>query len=139
MSTPPTKPRQVFINLAVRDLPKSMEFFRSLGFAFNPQFTNDQGACMVLSEQGFVMLLTEPFFRSFTDLQPCDTRTHTEALTALSCDSREEVDELLRKVVAGGGRARGAVQDEGFMYSRSFYDLDGHHWELVWMDPSAVQ
>lgn len=129
----------VFINLAVRDLPKSMEFFRSLGFAFNPQFTDQNAGCMVLSEQGYVMLLAEPFFRTFTDREPADTRTHTEAMIALSCDSRAEVDELLGRAIAGGGTDTGKVQEHGFMYGRAFYDLDGHHWELFWMDPATIQ
>ena len=94
---------------------------------------------MVLSDHGFVMLLTEPFFRGFTEQQPCDTRTHTEVMIALSCESRAEVDELLGKAIAGGGRDTGKVQDPGFMYGRAFYDLDEHHWELVWMDPAAIQ
>ena len=139
MPTPATTPRAVFLNLAVRDLGKAMDFFRSLGFAFNPQFTDQNAACMVLSEHGYVMLLTEPFFRGFTDRHPCDTRTHTEAMIALSCDSRAEVDELLGRAIAGGGSDTGKVQEHGFMYGRSFYDLDDHHWELVWMDPSTVQ
>lgn len=131
--------RMVFINLAVRDLAGSVAFFRSLGFDFNPQFTDDNAACMILSEQGFVMLLSEPFFQSFTRRTPCNTSTHSEALLGLSCTSRTEVDALLQKALAGGGSDTGFVQEHGFMYGRGFYDLDGHHWELIWMDPSHVQ
>ena len=132
-------PRQVFVNLPVGDLRKSMNFFEALGFEFNPKFTDDKGACMVLSSQGFVMLLTEPFFKSFTRRQLCDTSQQTEALVALSCTSRAEVDELVGKALAAGARPAMDPQDHGFMYGSSFYDLDGHHWELFWMDPKAVQ
>lgn len=136
MST--AKPRMIFVNVAVRDLPRSMEFFRALGFDYNMKFTDENAACMVLSEQGFVMLLTEPFFRRFTDREICDTGTHTEVLNALSCESRAEVDELMERAMAAGGTDAGKVQDYGFMYARTFHDLDGHHWELVWMDVSAM-
>jgi predicted lactoylglutathione lyase len=131
--------RKVFINLPVQDLKKSMDFFASLGFTFNKQFTDEKAACMVLSEEGYVMLLSEPFFRTFTRLAPCDTRTHTEVLVALSCASRAEVDELVTGAVAAGGRRAMDAQDHGFMYGSSFYDLDGHHWEVLWMDPNFVQ
>ena len=94
--------RQIFLNLAVRDLPASKAFFARLGFAFNPQFTDDKAACMILSEQGFVMLLAEPFFRTFTTLEPCDTATHTEAFIAISCASRAEVDQLVRALASLG-------------------------------------
>lgn len=131
--------RKVFINLPVRDLEKSMNFFRSLGFEFNKQFTDDKAACMVLSEEGFVMLLREPFFQSFTDKQICDTSTHNEGLFALSCESRTEVNELVEKALAAGGKRAKDPVDHGFMYGWSFYDLDGHHWEVLWMDPAAIQ
>jgi predicted lactoylglutathione lyase len=131
--------RKIFVNLAVRDLKKSMGFFSNLGFEFNPKFTDDKAACMIVSDEAYVMLLTEPMFRSFTKRQPCDTRTHTEGLFALSCGSRDEVDELVKKAVAAGGTHAMDPQDHGFMYGWSFYDLDGHHWEVLWMDPSAVQ
>jgi predicted lactoylglutathione lyase len=131
--------REIFVNLPVRDLPKSKEFFSALGFTFNPQFTDDKAACMIVSDKAFVMLLTEPFFRGFTDNTPCDTSTHTEALFALSCASREEVDQMVRKAIDAGGRPAKDAMDHGFMYGWSFYDPDGHHWELMWMDPAAVQ
>lgn len=133
-----TTSRKIFVNLAVRDLKKSMEFFSKLGFEFNPRFTDDKAACMVLSEEGFVMLLGTPFFKTFTKREICDTSTHTEALLALSCSSRAEVDDLVKKAIAAGGKHAMDPQDHGFMYGWSFYDLDGHHWEVVWMDPKAV-
>jgi uncharacterized protein len=131
--------RKIFVNLPVRDLKKSMAFFAALGFEFNPQFTDEKAACMVLSDEGFVMLLSEPFFRTFTKRQPCDTTSHTEGLFALSCESRAEVDELVKKAIAAGGQHAMDAQDHGFMYGWSFYDLDGHHWEVLWMDPKVVQ
>lgn len=133
------KSRMVFLNLAVRDLKKSMEFFTKLGFEFNPQFTDERAACMVLSDKGFVMLLTEPMFKGFTKKEICDTSRATEGMFALSADSRAEVDELVKKALANGGKPAMPVQDHGFMYGHSFYDLDGHHWEVMWMDPSHIK
>ena len=130
--------RKIFVNLAVRDLPRSMSFFRTLGFDFNPHFTDDKAACMIVSSEASVMLLTEPFFRTFTKREICDTGTSTEGLFALSCGTRAEVDEMVKKAIAGGGRHAMESQDHGFMYAWSFYDLDGHHWEVVWMDPKAL-
>jgi uncharacterized protein len=129
--------RKIFVNLAVRDLKKSMQFFSTLGFEFNPKFTDDNAACMIVSDEAFVMLLTDPFFKTFTRREPCDTTRHTEALVALSCGSREEVDQLVKKAVAAGGTHAMEPQDHGFMYGWSFYDPDGHHWEVFWMDPKA--
>ena len=131
--------RKIFVNLPVRDLQKSMSFFGKLGFGFNPNFTDQNAACMVVSEEAFVMLLGEPFFKTFTRRELCDTTKHTEALFALSCESRAEVDEIVRKAVAAGGKHAMDPQDHGFMYGWSFYDLDGHHWEAFWMDPKAAQ
>ena len=130
---------KIFVNLPVKDLRESMGFFDKLGFTFNPQFTDDKAACMIISDEAFVMLLTEPFFKTFTKREPCDTTKHTEGLFALSCASRGEVDELVKKAVAAGGRHAMDPQDHGFMYGWSFYDLDGHHWEVLWMDPKAVE
>ncbi len=130
--------RKIFVNLPVADLPKSMEFFRRLGFEFNRQFTDDKAACMVISEEGYVMLLARPFFQTFTRKALADAHTHTEALIALSCDSRAEVDELVRKAIAAGGTHAMDPVDHGFMYGWSFNDLDGHGWEVLWMDPKAV-
>lgn len=126
--------RKLFVNLAVRDLRRSMGMFSRLGFEFDPRYTDDKAACMVVSDEAYVMLLTEPFFRTFTKKELCDTSTRTEGLFALSCGSRAEVDELVRKAVAAGGSAAMPPVDHGFMYSSSFYDLDGHHWEVLWMD-----
>lgn len=131
--------RKIFINLCVENLEASKAFFSKLGFEFNPQFTDAKAACMVISDSIFAMLLTAPFFKTFTERQIADTATHTEVLLALSCDSRTEVDDLVNKAVAAGGKQAMPPQDHGFMYGRSFYDIDGHHWEVVWMDPSAVK
>jgi hypothetical protein len=130
--------RKLFVNLAVRDLRRSMGMFSRLGFEFDPRFTDDKAACMVVSDEAYVMLLTEPFFKTFTKKELCDTSTRTEGLFALSCGSRAEVDELVRKAVAAGGSAAMPPVDHGFMYSSSFYDLDGHHWEVLWMDEAKV-
>jgi predicted lactoylglutathione lyase len=133
-----TTNRQIFVNLSVRDLERSKAFFTKLGFFFNPRFTDDKAACMVISTCASVMLLDEPFFRTFTRREPCDTRTHTEGLFALSCESRAAVDTMVQKALAAGGTPALDPQDHGFMYGWSFYDLDGHHWEVLWMDPASL-
>lgn len=130
--------RQIFVNLPIRDMERTQAFFRSLGFSFNPQFTNEKGACMVVADGIHVMLLTEPFFQGFTKKPVADARASTEVLVCLSCDSRAEVDDLVRKALAAGGKAPVPPQDHGFMYGHGFEDLDGHQWELVFMDPSAA-
>ena len=130
--------RKIFVNLAVRDVKKSMDFFGKLGFSFNPKFTDDNAACMIVSDEAFVMLLGEPFFRTFTKREPCDTSRQTEGLFALSCESRADVDAFVKKALAAGGTHAMDPQDQGFMYGRSFYDLDGHHWEVFWMDPKSA-
>jgi predicted lactoylglutathione lyase len=134
-----TTPRKLFVNLAVRDLKRSMQFFSTLGFTFNPKFTDDNAACMIVSDEAFVMLLTEPFFKTFTRREVCNTTRHTEGLFALSCDSRDEVDQVVKKAVSAGGAHAMEPQDHGFMYGWSFYDPDGHHWEAFWMDPQVAQ
>jgi len=131
--------RKIFVNLAVRDLKKTKEFFSALGFSFNPKFTDDNAACMIVSDEAFVMLLNQPFFKTFTKREVCDTSKYTEGLLALSCDSRTEVDEMVKKALAAGGQPAMDPQDHGFMYGWSFYDPDGHHWEVFWMDPKAAQ
>lgn len=131
--------RKIFLNLAVHDLRKSMEFFSTLGFGFNQQFTDEKAACMVISEEAFVMLISEPFFRTFTKKEPCDTSRSNEALIALSCNSKAEVDEMVRKAIDAGGQHAMDPMDHGFMYGWSFYDVDGHHWEVLWMDPNSIQ
>jgi predicted lactoylglutathione lyase len=131
--------RKIFVNLPIKNMERSQAFFKSLGFAFNPQFTNDQGACMVVSEDhNFVMLLVEPFFATFTNKPISDATKATEVLIALDCESRAEVDDLVKKALAGGATAPRPVQDHGFMYGHGFTDLDGHIWELFWMDPNAA-
>ena len=131
--------RNIFINLAVHDLKKSMEFFSTLGFEFNPKFTDDKAACMIINNDAYVMLLSEAFFKGFTKRELCDTAKATEALLAISCNSKADVDEIVRKAIDAGGEHAMDPQDHGFMYGWSFYDLDGHHWEVLWMDPNAVQ
>ena len=131
--------RKMFVNLPVRDLKKSMDFFSTLGFRFEPKFTDDKAACMVVSSEAFVMLLSEPFFKTFTKRQLCDTTQQSEALLALTCETRAGVDDLVKKAIAAGGRHAMDPQDHGFMYGWSFYDPDGHHWEAFWMDPKAMQ
>lgn len=130
--------KQIFVNLPVKDLARSRAFFSSLGFEFNPQFSNDEGACMIIGENIFAMLLVERFFQSFTSKPIADARNSTEVLTCLSCESREEVDALVAKALAAGGRAPNPKQDHGFMYGHGFEDLDGHVWELSWMDLGAL-
>jgi predicted lactoylglutathione lyase len=129
--------RQIFVNLPIKNMERTKAFFGALGFSFNPQFTNEQGACMVITDNIYAMLLVEPFFQTFTKKPIADATRTTEVLVCLSCESRAEVDELVRKAVAAGGSAPNAPQDHGFMYGHGFQDLDGHIWELVYMDPSA--
>jgi uncharacterized protein len=131
--------RQIFVNLPVANLEKSKAFFASLGFGFNPAFTNEQGACMVVADDIMVMLLVKKFFATFTRKPIADATATTEVLVCLSCESRAEVDATVAKAVAAGGRAPNAVQDHGFMYGHGFEDIDGHVWELVYMDPAAAQ
>ena len=124
--------KQIFVNLPVQNLKRSIAFFEGLGFSFNPQFTNDQGACMVIGDNIHAMLLDREFFRTFTH-KPIADPSHTEALICISCDSDAEVDGLVKKALAGGGTAPRAAQDHGFMYYHGFEDLDGHTWELAHM------
>ncbi len=132
-------PRSLFVNLAVADLNRSMAFFSELGFDFDTRFTNENAACIVVNEQTYVMLLTEVSFRSFTQRNICDTSTCTEAMIALQCQSREEVDEIVNAALGAGGEYAMAPQDHGFMYGWSFYDPDGHHWEVLWMNTGSGQ
>jgi predicted lactoylglutathione lyase len=129
---------KIFVNLPVKDLPKSRAFFESMGYSFNPQFSNDKGACLVISDTIYTMLLTEPFFQTFIKKPISDAKKSTEVLICLSCESRAEVDELVAKAVKAGGTTPNEKQDHGFMYSHGFEDLDGHVWELVYMDPNAA-
>ena len=130
--------KQIYVNLPVKDLARSRQFFSRLGFEFNAQFSNDEGACMILGENIFAMLLVERFFQTFTSKPISDAATSTEVLTCLSCESREEVDALVAKALAAGGRSPNPKQDHGFMYGHGFEDLDGHVWELSWMDVNAI-
>ncbi len=131
--------RQVFINLPIKDMARSQAFFKSLDFEFNPQFTNEQGACMIISkDHSYAMLLVEPFFQGFTKKAIADATKTTEVLIALSCESRQEVDDYVSKALAAGGSAPNPSQDHGFMYSHGFTDLDGHTWEVFWMDSNAA-
>ena len=123
-----TVSRQVFFNLPVADLPKSLAFFKALGFTHNTQYSDDTGACIVVSDTIHVMLLTHARFRSFTPKEVCDTSKAVEVLISLTCESREEVDSLVAKALAAGGTTHDEVEDLGFMYSHSFLDLDGHGW-----------
>ncbi len=134
-----TAPRMLFVNLSVKDLEASKAFFTKLGFTFNPKFTDENAACMIVAENAaYFMLLTEPFFARFSTRAICDRATHTEALYALSCANRDEVDQMVKTALEAGGSSAMPPQDLGFMYSHSFYDLDGHHWEVLWMDPKAA-
>jgi predicted lactoylglutathione lyase len=131
-------PKQIFVNLPIKDMARSQAFFKRLGFSFNPQFTNEQGACMVVSEQIFVMLLVEPFFKGFTNKPVADATKATEVLIALSFDTREEVDAIVKKAVDAGATTPMPPQDHGFMYQHGFTDLDGHMWEVFHMDMAQV-
>ncbi len=130
---------QIFVNLPVNDLKKSMEFFSSLGFSFNAQFTDETAACMVVSDTIYAMLLTEEKFKSFTPNPICNAKSSTEVLLCLSTENRDQVDAMIQKAIAAGGTTYSKPQDYGFMYGHGFQDLDGHIWELMFMEPSAVQ
>jgi uncharacterized protein len=130
--------RKIFVNLPIKNMERTKAFFGALGFSFNPQFTNEQGACMVIADDIFAMLLVEPFFQTFTKKPVADATKSTQVLICLSCESRAEVDALVRKAIAAGGTAPNPPQDHGFMYGHGFTDLDGHVWELMYMDPNAV-
>ena len=126
--------KQIFLNIPVADLPKSMSFYQALGYALNPQFTGDGAACVVISETIFVMLGTHAKFREFTPKEICDTSKAVEVLINLSCESRQEVDDLVAKAVAAGGSTYDKAEDFGFMYTHSFVDPDGHGWGLFHID-----
>jgi predicted lactoylglutathione lyase len=131
--------RKLFVNIPVRDLQRSIEFFETLGFTFNTQFTDATATCMLVGEDAFFMLMTAEKFQEFSKRPMGDARRETNALFAIGVDSRDEVDTLVETALAAGGSNATDPQDHGFMYVRTFYDLDGHHWEVFWMDPSAVQ
>jgi uncharacterized protein len=128
----------IFVNLPVKDLDKSVKFFTQLGFKFDAQFTDETATCMIVSEDIFVMLLTHAKFKTFTPNAICDARKSTEVLVCLSRENRAAIDETVRKAVAAGGNTYNEAQDHGFMHAHGFQDLDGHIWELMYMEPGAV-
>lgn len=130
---------KIFVNLPVKDLTASMDFFTQLGYSFNKQFSDDTAACMVISEDIYAMLLTHEKFAQFTPKPIADATKSTEVLTCLSCESSSGVDDVMNKALAAGATEARDPQDYGFMYGRSFSDPDGHIWEMMWMDPAAVQ
>ncbi|WP_205513085.1 VOC family protein [Longitalea arenae] len=129
---------KIFVNLPVKDLAKSINFFSNLGFSFNPQFTDDKAACMIISDQIFAMLLTDSYFTTFTAKKVCDTKTSTEVLIALDAASKEEVQQYIHKARDGGARIYAEPQDHGWMYQHSFEDLDGHQWEILYMNEAQL-
>ncbi|WP_343617406.1 VOC family protein [Flavobacterium sp.] len=129
---------KIFLNLPVKDLNRAISFFNELGFPTNPKFTNEQGACIVISENINVMILVEEFYLTFTKKQICDVAKASEVLISISLDSREKVDEMLEKAVKAGGTDYIPAKDYGWMYQRTFLDVDGHHWEVFFMDESQI-
>jgi predicted lactoylglutathione lyase len=134
-----TQSRLIFVNLDVADVAAAQEFFGALGFAFDPKFTTDECACMVVSDQAYVMLLAQERFAEFTSKPIADSASSTEAILCVSAESREGVDRFAGAALAAGGSAAGDPMDHGFMYGRSFHDPDGHLWEVMWMSPEAVE
>jgi len=130
--------KQIFINLPVKNLKKSMTFFEKLGFTFNMQFTDDKAACMIIGENIYAMLLLEKFFKTFTNKEIADAKKTTEVLIAIDAESRQSVDEMIRKAVEAGGSTYRNPQDNGWMYGHSFADLDGHQWEVLYLDESQM-
>jgi uncharacterized protein len=130
--------KQIFINLPVKDLKNSMTFFEKLGFSFNMQFTDDNAACMIIGENIYAMLLLEKFFKTFTNKEISDAKKTTEVLIAVDAESRQAVDEMIKKAVEAGGSTYRNPQDNGWMYGHSFADLDGHQWEVLYMDESQI-
>ena len=134
-----TVTRKIFVNLPVKDLNETIEFFAKLGFKFNPQFTDENATCMIVGDDIFVMLLAEKFFKTFTKKEICDASKNIEVIVALSVESREAVDQVINKALESGGREPREPQDYGWMYERSFEDINGHIWEIIYMDESAVE
>lgn len=130
---------KIFVNLPVKDLNRAVEFFTKLGFKFNPQFTDKNATCMIISEDIFVMLLVEEFFKTFTKKEICNTSKNIEAIIALSAESRENVDEMINKAIEARGIEPRKPQDDGWMYDRAFEDIDGHLWEITYMDESSLK
>ena len=130
---------KIFVNLPVSDLSRSMDFFKSMGYRFNPQFTDDTAACLVISDDIYAMLLTHNKAKEFTKKDIADATKTTEVLVTLTVDSREKVNQLVDTALKSGGSKARDPEDYGFMYGRSFNDPDGHIWEVIWMDPAHVQ
>lgn len=130
--------RQIFVNLPIQDMARSQAFFKSLGLTFNPRFTNDKGACLEIGENFYAMLLVQPFFQGFTQKPISDAHQSTEVILALSVDSRAEVEAVVRKAMAAGATRIPEPKDYGFMVQDGFADLDGHQWEVFWMDESSA-
>jgi uncharacterized protein len=130
---------KIFVNLPVKNLDRSIAFFTALGYGFNPQFTDETAACLVISDDIFAMLLTEAKFKEFTKKDIADARKTTEVLTCLSVESKAKVDEIVETALNAGATEAREPMDYGFMYGKSFNDLDGHIWEIIWMDPGHVQ
>ena len=129
---------KIFINLPVKDLDKSISFFTNPGFSFNPQFTDEKAACMVISDSIFAMLLTESYFKTFTKKEVSDAKTATEVLITLDANSKEEVEQIVAKAKKSGAAIYNEPQDHGWMYQHSFADLDGHQWEFAYMDQTQL-
>lgn len=130
--------RQIFVNLPIQDMARSQAFFKALGLTFNPRFTNEQGACLEIGENFYAMLLVKPFFQGFVQKPISDAHQSIEVILALSVDSRAEVEAVVRKAVAAGATRIPAPKDYGFMFQDGFADLDGHQWEVFWMDEAAA-
>lgn len=128
-------PKQLYVNVAIKDLARSVTFFTALGFSFNPKFTDENATCLMISDEINVMLLTEPFFKGFISKQLAHTQTHAEVILALSVDTREAVDVMVEKAKSAGASTPMPPKDYGFMYQHGFEDLDGHLWEVFYMDP----
>ncbi len=139
MTTSAHPGRMLFVSIPVTDLERSKAFFARLGFTFNPTFSDETGACMLVGEHAFVMLLSRERFAEFSKLPMADPTTHALALYCFSVSSREEVDAVTDAALAAGAIDHDDTEDLGFMYSRSFFDLDGHGWQVMWMDPAAAQ
>ncbi len=129
----------IFVNLPVKDLDRTKDFFTKIGFEFNPQFTDKNAACLMIGDNIFAMLLVEDYFKTFTKKDLSNAANTTEVILALSAESKEQVDEIVNNALAAGGSPSNDPVDHGFMYSWSFQDPDGHLWEVLYMDPSTVQ
>jgi uncharacterized protein len=129
---------KIFINLPVKDLNRSISFFTELGFSFNQQFTNEKGTCLIIGENINAMLLVEEFYATFTNKEICNAETTSEVLIAVSFETREKVDQIMEKAIQSGGTEYVETKDYGWMYQRTFLDIDGHHWEIFYMDESKI-